>query len=1312
MEKLIPIEFPVKGLVEAWSFSDQPEKSAREFQNMRIQDCKSGRLAGAQRAGLSKYLTAPLKTEGTKVQDLTSIIVDNRQVSYTAIVSGSETSTWSNTVPSSKTVLNLKTDRQGNVYALDGNAGLVKYSADGELIWQLTLPVADPRHIVRALALDEFDNIYVGVSTGSSAASNAAVGSQDNARLWAYRQVVDQAPEQLWQLEPKAYTEEMLVNGGRLYTVQNRKDRKKSYVRIYDFITTVDPKLTKEWRVPHPVNSIAVKADGSVITASEPSTGDTVLHWRDPDPLYPESFPDSVDWTPQQLENSNKRIWSWRIGDSIDQTDVVSDIEDGVEVSRWRDSSRGGRDLFAPYADGKFDVGPNLAIDGYLEHQALRFSQPFNTTNTDAPPFQALKSNPNASTARQMADQQETLLPGYSNSAWAAFIAVRPSQTSGSSNSLAPSWLFGQDRDNGASGSRDHIVFLNASSSNDNALPPATSSGRVFWFTGQDTTSGGDGFSGQIKEGRFDIRNNSGKNPDATTTNLGQYTLISMLWDGAVTGSNSLFNINGNPIDSFFGRTAFTTKPSYVGIWRATNAGATNPSSGVEGLKGDIVEILALDLKNRNAPTENVLTYDVLQASSVAASQTINEWTTIQGYFMHKYGAQVSLPYSNALVNNYPHPFGITGSGQDRLSGPPKLNTLGTAVEVSAAQALANKRWGCVVKYTADGRIVWCANEQELLSGNRSGGYGYAVAVNSDGNIYSVGPAPLGTGSAEVEAVRLIIDQGTDFSIQTADGAWADYLSSVELPRPHHRIDVDEFDNLYVPLSEHTIIYKKDGTKLHDLSVTAQAVAVDRRIPDYRNDLTNKTAESVFVAISAAVSKKRLVSSAQVAGSTRSLIVLGVSGGNVVTFSPSGVTTPTGGSGALDSTAKYVQSTTLYKKAYFTDGRQLKQYDPTTDTVSEYKSLSSGAMPSRCALIESWRGRIVLARSADEPHNWFLSKKDDPTNWDFFPPTPTEIDAVAGNNSLAGLCPDIINSVVPYSEDILVFGGDHSIWMLVGDPAAGGRLELVSDITGMAFGRPWCKDPNGLLYFVGSRGGLFKWAPGAKPERISLYKIERQLQEIDFGTNYVRLVWNYQDEGLHIFQCPFGSGGAQLSHWFWEQKPDAFAKDLFGTSVYTNVQPTAVSVIDGDSFDDRVLLVGGEDGHVRQWDSDARSDDTRTDLTTKIPIDSFLTIFPIQPPAELARGMETQFHGLTVVLGDREAGCRYELFSSDEPDSFGISRKAGNLGPGRNAPRWDKVVGAYCGLRLRNASAEERWSWERGYIQAIPAGAVRPRATN
>lgn len=1314
-EGVLPIRFPVGGLSETMSYSDQEEATAREFQNMRVQDPLTRRLRGAQRSGLSKYANSPMKAVGTKIQDLTTFFVDNRQVTYTAATSGSETETWDEATPGGGACRNIKIDRQGNRYALSGNSGVVKFSADGTQVWQLAVPVDDTNHIIRALAISDDDLVYVGVSEG---------GDQTKAKLFCFEQIADNKTEKLWERTPGAYIEDITISQGKLYTCQNRPDRKKSHVRVYDFISTANPSIAREWRCPHPVNSIAVKKDGSVVVACEPAGDTSGMYLRERDPFFPESSPDSEDWTIDQLTDSAKRVWARLHGDSLDQSDALADFGEGVALSRWRDSSKNARHLYSTSIDGA-DEPPIYAKDAYLEHAGVRFDQ-----DKENAPFQAMRTLPSTSVSKAFADQQRQIIPSYTDSAWALFIVFRPSPF-GVAGTITSRWLIGQDRDNAGSGSDFHELFINTTSANGDTLPPTSSEGSLWWFTGETMTSGGGGTGGRIEEGDFDIRNDASTNIDGSTATKGQVVLATLICDNAVSGmtAGSAFRINGNPVDVFQSRAGASIHPTWIGVYKESVSGNTpNPSNTTKTYIGDILEIVVLDRKSRSDATQNVLTFPnaatPLQDDSPATNQEITECTLIEGWLMHKYGSYESLPYGTPATNNYPHPFGITGTGQDRLAGPP--NQAGIAV--STAQALANKRFGAVVKYNAEGKIKWCANEQELVSGNRTGGFGYAVAVNSDGNIYSLGPAPTGTGSDDDAQVRLIIDSGDDFSLATADGAWSTaYPSNFNQTYKYPRIDVDEFDNLYTPFPTNDFqiagfrVYKKDGTLLHSGTTGPETesycIAADRRIPDYRTDLTTKRAEFITVGTNQAnptltsenVHNRRLVNSTQSGASPRTLTTMAVSGGDIVKFTTSGTVAVTSGTGALDSAA-YVQSTTLYKNVYWTDGRQYKEYHPVTNEVVSYKCTSAGQMPSRCALIETWRGRIVLARSADEPHNWFLSKKDEPNNYDFFPAVPGETDAVAGNNSPAGLCPDIINSVVPYSDDVLVFGGDRSIWALVGDPAAGGRMELVSDVAGMSFGRPWCKDPNGVLYFFGSQGGVFKWIPGARPERVSIAKIERQLQNVNLSTHYIRLVYNYKDEGIHILQCPFGAGGTSVSHWFLELNTNSFALDKFGTTTWTNVQPTAVMVVDGDAFDDRVVLFGCEDGYVRRWDKDAKSDDTRTDGVTYNAIDAFFTLFPLNGIEEEASAFESQFSGLTVVLDPTQDGARYELYASETPEDIGVARRMGDLVPGRNPPKWDRVSGPYCGLRIRNAAPEQRFAWERGYLRASSAGPARARS--
>jgi hypothetical protein len=625
-----------------------------------------------------------------------------------------------------------------------------------------------------------------------------------------------------------------------------------------------------------------------------------------------------------------------------------------------------------------------------------------------------------------------------------------------------------------------------------------------------------------------------------------------------------------------------------------------------------------------------------------------------------------------------------------------------------------------VCKYDSSGKIVWSATEKATGTASAAGGIGYGVALNSDGNVYTSGrDSSFLTGD---EDVRMIVDQGDALSVASADGAW-DVTLAEDLTYDNPRLGVDTFDNLHLPNAQSASnvglrVYNTSGTEILNVTLDdnqeTRAVVPDPLVPEYESDLTNDVAENTYLASQnitdatiETVHKVQLVKVTSTTGSPRSMTNVAVAGGRIKTFTTSAINEI--GSQELDPASQYIQSAVLFSKVYYTDGKQYKVFDPVASTVVAYEATSAGMIPARGKLIEAWRGRVVIARVADNASNWFMSAKDDPLNWDFFPPVPSETQAVAGSiageDSAAGRSPDLINTVVSYSDDVLLFGCDREIWQMSGDPASGGRIDLVSDVTGMSFGRPWTKDPNGVLYFFGSRGGLYRMVPGRHPERVSVNRIERTLQDVDLGSYYIRLAYNYRDEGIHIFQMPFAvtPGVSSVKSWFYEIKTDAFWEDQFGTSVATDQQPTSTYLLDGDAFDDRTLILGCEDGRVRKWDSDATNDD---DVTLQA-IDSFVTVGPMPGMAE---GFETQYSGLQVILSKSDDGARYELFSSEDPEDTEVVRRRGVLTRGRNAPKWDRVTGPYCWLRLRNASGGERWAYERGHINASLAGLARPRS--
>ena len=458
-----------------------------------------------------------------------------------------------------------------------------------------------------------------------------------------------------------------------------------------------------------------------------------------------------------------------------------------------------------------------------------------------------------------------------------------------------------------------------------------------------------------------------------------------------------------------------------------------------------------------------------------------------------------------------------------------------------------------------------------------------------------------------------------------------------------------------------------------------------------------------------------LVTITQTVVNPRSITVVAASGAKLlrITSGSPYVGEVGGTANPFTEAAPYIQMVAGYEKVYITDGHKYWMYDPkATDSdddgeVSLLVSKTYGTVPPRCRLIEMWRGRLVLARDPADPGRWHMSAIGDVHDWDTFPQVANASQAVSSTSSKAGTVPDIINAVVPWTDDILLFGGDSSIWALSGDPMAGGVMDLVTDETGMSFGRPYCKDPTGALWFFGSTGGLYMMQRGSVPGRVSLGRIERQLREVNLADYYIQLQWNQVDEGVHIFQIPFGAGGTIVNHWFYEAKAEAFHKDKFGVVGADKIQPTAVIRLDGDTADDRTLLMGCEDGRIRRWGKTSagvipKSDEKTT--SSSLAIDSYILIGPlVNDPTQYAQ----QVTELDAVLSSSQNGCNFEIFTSDEPDVLGPPAATGSFSAGRNDRRLIRTSGDHVYIRLRNATAGECWAFEGASALVSYGGEVR-----
>jgi hypothetical protein len=330
---------------------------------------------------------------------------------------------------------------------------------------------------------------------------------------------------------------------------------------------------------------------------------------------------------------------------------------------------------------------------------------------------------------------------------------------------------------------------------------------------------------------------------------------------------------------------------------------------------------------------------------------------------------------------------------------------------------------------------------------------------------------------------------------------------------------------------------------------------------------------------------------------------------------------------------------------------------------------------SRCKLIAIWGGRVVLSGLSTDPNNVFMSAVGDPFNWDYSPAVQTVQQAVAGNvTSGYGKNSDIVTALIPYTDDILLIGGTHSIRKFVGNPAEGGVNVNVTDITGIAEGRAWCQSPEGVIYFFGSRGGVYQMDPeGGIPSRITALSIDERLANVDLDNNVIRLIWDDRSIAVRIYITP--TSGGTTTHYVWDVRNEAWWPRQYANSDH---DPFAVHLLYGGSEAERRVLEYGQDGYIREVDVDSPSDDGE-------PINSFILLGPFS---------QMMLMEIDATLSETSGQVNWSIRSASslEKALTGKPRSSGRFRRGRNTPQWPRTYIEEGYLKLE---ASGPWAMEK-----------------
>lgn len=433
--------------------------------------------------------------------------------------------------------------------------------------------------------------------------------------------------------------------------------------------------------------------------------------------------------------------------------------------------------------------------------------------------------------------------------------------------------------------------------------------------------------------------------------------------------------------------------------------------------------------------------------------------------------------------------------------------------------------------------------------------------------------------------------------------------------------------------------------------------------------------------------------------SLRSTDLVVVSAGTIYAGTPAnGLLPSASGTGLV--TAGRVMMQPAFQKMYFCDGLSTgyKVLDVAGNSVSTWtptaESLPVGSVDATraCRLIALYRGRIVLSGLSEDPQNWFMARAGDPLDWDYTPATTDATQPVAGGNSEAGLLGDIVTCLAPYQDDLLFMGGDHTLWVMRGDPAAGGQIDNISRQVGIVGPEAFTWDFS-RLYFL-AQSGLYRVdAGGGNLEKIDRNRLDKVFDEIDYASNNIRLLYDRRWQGVHVFITPINEPDAPTDHWFWDERTDSFWRDQYPT----NHGPTAVHLYDADDPDDRAVLLGGWDGYIRSFTDAAASDDGEA-------IESFVQFSPLKLQGDLYM---MRLHELQMVMGaggDDVTLAAYTGKSAEEAVTASAAQFSTTLVAGRNNSIRRRVRANTLMLKMSNNVLDQTWAFESGLAFVQQAG--------
>jgi len=296
-----------------------------------------------------------------------------------------------------------------------------------------------------------------------------------------------------------------------------------------------------------------------------------------------------------------------------------------------------------------------------------------------------------------------------------------------------------------------------------------------------------------------------------------------------------------------------------------------------------------------------------------------------------------------------------------------------------------------------------------------------------------------------------------------------------------------------------------------------------------------------------------------------------------------------------------------------------------------------GSLPDSATIGCLYRGRLVLAGDRKNPHMWYMSRAGDPFDWLYA--SADAASPVAGGDGDVGEVGDIITALVPYHDDYLIIGCNQSLWLMRGDPAAGGSLDSLTSADGIFGPHSWCFDANNILYYVGL-GGVYALAPGELPRNLTSGRIPSFMTGVNREQHWITMVFDVRRNGIliHITKIDrtvptdYGTGES----WWLDLRTGGF----FPEEYPQESMPFSSLYYGSEDADYEQLIIGCHDGNIRCFDEATKDDDG-------VPIDAYA----LYPPQRLSNlGREGKLNKIIICTGGGDSNSdnmNYEIYTGD-----------------------------------------------------------------